>query len=75
MTLWDVKLNLSEHTDEKIKNKGIKKLNVIKILDVTLPRSSQLKIYRSFIRPHMDYGSPIKMDYQKKLNLFNITQH
>ena len=32
---------------------------VIKKLNVTLPLSSLLTIYKSFIRPHLDYGDVI----------------
>ena len=36
--------------------KAIKGISVIKKLNVTLPRSSLLTIYKSFIRPHLGYG-------------------
>ena len=54
--LWlylDAKLNFSEHMNEKIR-KGIIGISVIKKLNVTLPRSSLLTIYKSFTRPHLD---------------------
>ena len=54
----DTKLNFSEHTNEKIK-KAVKGISVIKKLNVTLPHSSLLTIYKSFIRPHLDYGDVI----------------
>ena len=54
----DAKLNFSEHINEKIK-KAVKGISVIKKLNVTLPRPSLLKIYKSFIRPHLDYGDVI----------------
>ena len=50
----DAKLNFSEYINEKIK-KAVKG----KQLNVTLPRSSLLTIYKSFIRPHLDYGNVI----------------
>ena len=37
-------------------NRGI---GVIRKLDNILPRSALLTIYRSFIRPHLDYGDVI----------------
>ena len=52
----DTKLNFSEHINEKIK-KPVKGISVIKKLNVTLPHSSLLTIYKSFIRPHLDMGT------------------
>ena len=37
----------------------VKGISVIKKLNVTLPCSSLLTIYKSFIRPHLDYGDVI----------------
>ena len=37
----------------------VKGNSLIKTLNVTLPRSSLLTIYKSFIRPHLDYGDVI----------------
>ena len=54
----DSKLNFAEHINEKIK-KAVKVISVIKKLNVTLPRSSLLTIYKLFIRPHLDYGDVI----------------
>ena len=54
----DAKLSFSEHINEKIK-KVVKGISVIKKLNVSLPRSSLLRIYKSFIRPHLDYGDVI----------------
>ena len=53
--LLDEKLNFSEHINEKLK-KVIKNINLLRKLNLTLPRSSLLIIYKSFIRPHLDYG-------------------
>ena len=54
----DSKLNFSGHINEKIKkaNKGI---NVIRKMNLSLPRCSLLTIYKSFVRPHLDYGDVI----------------
>ena len=54
----DAKLNFSEHINEKIK-KAVKGITVTKELNVTLPRSPLLAIYKFFIRPHLDYGDVI----------------
>ena len=50
----DEKLNFNDHINAKIlkANKGI---GIIKRLWNTLPRKSLLTIYKSFIRPHLDY--------------------
>ena len=54
----DEKLNFESHLKEKCAkfNKGI---GVIKKLQNTLPRQALLSIYKSFIRPHLDYGDII----------------
>ena len=51
----DEKLNFSEHINEKRK-KVTKSINLLRNLNLTLPRSSRLIIYKSFIRPHLDCG-------------------
>ena len=50
----DEKLNFHDHINGKIlkANKGI---GIIKRFSNTLPRKSLLTIYKSFIRPHLDY--------------------
>ena len=53
--MLDEKLNFSEHINEKLK-KVTKSVNILRKLNLTLPRSSLLIIYKSFIRPHLDYG-------------------
>ena len=52
------KLNFIHHVKEKIAkpNKGIA---LIRKLAHILPRQSLLTIYKSFIRPHLDYGDTI----------------
>ena len=40
-------------------NKCYKMIGVIKRLSVNLPRDALLRIYKSFIRPHLDYGDII----------------
>ena len=50
----DEKLNLSHHIKEKI-SKAYRIIRVIKRLQNNLPRQSLFTIYKSFIRPHLDY--------------------
>ena len=54
----DTKLTFDSHLKEKIakSNKGI---GIIKILYNNLPRNALLSIYKSFIRPHLDYADII----------------
>ena len=56
--ILDEKLTFRYHLSEKISktNKGI---GLIKRLYFHLPRKSLLSIYKSFIRPHLDYGDVI----------------
>ena len=51
----DSKLNFSSHVDDKIK-KCDKLIGLIRRLSVNLPRKALLTIYKSIIRPHLDYG-------------------
>ena len=51
----DSKLSFSDHINEKIK-KATKGVNVFRKINLLLPRSSLLKIYKSLVRPHLDYG-------------------
>ena len=54
----DEKLNFNTHIKEKIAkaNKGI---GIIHELAHVLPRESLVTIYKSFVRPHIDYGDII----------------
>ena len=54
----DEKLNFNIHVNEKIAkaNKGI---GLIRKLAHILPRKSVITIYKSFVRPHLDYGDII----------------
>ena len=56
--ILDEKLNFKQHVDNGISkiNKGIA---VIKKLRYSLPRNSLIKIYKSFLRPLIDYGDII----------------
>ena len=52
--ILDKKLNFDHHLNEKI-SKAMKGISLIKRLYYYLPRKSLLTIYRSYIRPHLDY--------------------
>ena len=56
--VFDSKLNFSGHINEKIK-KATKGINVIKKMNLTLPWSSLLTKYKSFVRPHLEYSDVI----------------
>ena len=50
----DEKLNFSQHSNINIW-KANKRIGIIKRLSHILPRKSLLTIYKSFIRPYLDY--------------------
>ena len=52
---WDEKLNFNTHFNEKIA-KANKDIGIICKLSHLLPRESLTTIYKSFVRPHIDYG-------------------
>ena len=54
----DEKLNFCHHIKEKI-SKTYRGIGVIKKLQTFLTRQSLLTIYKSFIRPHLDYGDVV----------------
>ena len=62
--LLDEKLKFSDHINEKLK-KVTKSIYLLRKLNFTLPRSSLLIIYKSFTRPHLDYGD-IVCDHPNK---------
>ena len=51
----DEKLDFNAHIKEKI-SKVYRGIGIIKKLQSKLPRNALLTIYKSFIRPHLDYG-------------------
>ena len=59
--LLDEKLNFKQHVDSAIlkMNKGVSVITVIKKLRHSLPRKSLLTIYKTFLRPLVDYGDII----------------
>ena len=62
----DFKLNFQEHF-EKMFNKVNKTIGILRKLQNTLPRSSLLTIYKSFIWPHLDYSDII---YDQAYNVY-----
>ena len=54
----DAQLNFCECINENMR-KTIKGISVIRKLNVNLPGSFLLTIYKPFIRPHLDYGDVI----------------
>ena len=75
----DEKFNFSNRIKEKI-SKANKGIGILRKLCNVLPRNFLITIYRSFIRPHLDYGAiifdqPENESFCKKLNLFNIMLH
>ena len=50
--------SLLDHINETIK-KATKGVNAIRKMNLLLPRSSLLAIYKSFVRPHLEYGDVI----------------
>ena len=56
--ILDNKLDFNQHIDEKIKNCN-RIIGIMKRLSLSLPRKSLLTIYKSFIRPHLDYADII----------------
>ena len=54
----DKALNFNLHIKEKM-SKAMKGIGVIQKLNKIVPRHSFIKIYKSFVRPHLDYGDII----------------
>ena len=53
--ILDVKLTFEEHLKNVI-NKTNKTIGLLRKLSNLLPRQALVTIYKSFIRPHLDYG-------------------
>ena len=72
----DSKLDFNIHVDKKIK-KCYKIIGVIKRLSVSVPRKALLTIYKSFIRPHLDYGDILydKLENQNFQNELEKVQY
>ena len=56
--LLDSRLNFNEHVHSKM-NKCYKIIRLIKNFSIHLPREALLRIYKSFVRPNLDYGEII----------------
>ena len=71
--LLDKRLSFNENIQSKI-NECYKMIGFIKRLSVNLPRDPLLRNFKSFIRPHLDYGDIIydKPHNESKLRIFNI---
>ena len=54
----DEELTFKHHINEKI-NKANKGIRIFRTLNNILPCSALLTMYRSFVRPHLDYGDVI----------------
>ena len=54
----DNKLNFREHL-KNISNKVNKTIELLRNLQNILPREPLLTIYKSFVRPHLDYGDVV----------------
>ena len=54
----DEKLSFLEHIDEKTK-KATVGVNLMRKLNLLVPRSSLLTVYKCSIKPHLDYGNVI----------------
>ena len=53
--ILDTKLDFSLHL-KNVQNKVNKTIGLLRKLQDTLPRASLITIFKSFIRPHLDYG-------------------
>ena len=67
----DSKLNFNVQVDQKIK-KCNRIIGLIRRLSINLVRNASLRIYKSFVRPHLDYGDilydrPNNENFQNKL--------
>ena len=51
----DSKLKFNAHVDQKIK-KCNRIIGFIRRQSINLPRNVLITIYKSFVRPHLDYG-------------------
>ena len=70
----DSKLNFSEHL-KTIFQKTNKIIGLLHKLQTLLPRAPLITIYKSIIRPHLDYGDTIydqtfNMSFQQKMETF-----
>ena len=69
----DNKLSFSEYTNNKI-SKTTKGIRLLPKLQAISQSRNLLIIYKSFIRPHLDYYHPM-LHFQIKLSLCNVMLH
>ena len=67
--IFDSKLDFFNHINE-----GPKGINVIKKMNLSLPRSSLLTIYKSLVWPLLDYGDVI-YDHSNNSSMSNKTEN
>ena len=69
-------MDFSKHINEKI-SKAQKGISVIKKLYNILPRNVLLTIYKSFVRPHLDYGDIVydQLNNQSFCNKVEVFQY
>ena len=67
----DSNFNFNTHIDQKIE-KCNKMIGLIRRLSVNLRRNALLTIYKSFIRPHLEYDKPSNDNFQNKLEKSSI---
>ena len=74
--ILDSKLDFNIHVDNKIK-KCCRMIGIIKRLSVSVPRKALLTIYKSFVRPHLDYGDILsdKPENQNSRNKLEKVQY
>ena len=81
--ILDTKLNFSLHL-KNVQNNVNETIGLLRKLQDTLSRTSLITIFKSFIRPHFDYGDIIydrayttfiKICLIKIWNQFNTTRH
>ena len=76
--LLDDKLSYEHHL-KSVLNKVKKTIGLLRKFQQILPRQSSIAIYKSLIRPHLDYGDIVydrsfKNHFTKILNLLNTMQ-
>ena len=67
----DSKLDFSIHIEQKIR-KCNKIIGLIRRLSACIPRKAPLTIYKSFVRPHLEYGDifyykPGNLNFESKI--------
>ena len=56
--ILDTRLDFKLHL-KKVQNKVSKTIGLLRNLQKTLPRISSITVFKSFIKPHLDYGEII----------------